>query len=250
MTGTRYGKVPAFLLSSLWALQPGATAVYLALACHRNRAGHAWPSMRTVADSLGCDRSTVHRGLRALKEAGLVRPDGQDRSGTIRYYLPQTPIELPEIAIEAGINLPEATEPPLCPKESQEEGHARHPGSGRPATQTEKGTEEQANREVPIGELRTDILADFAFFNGCFEAKRKELATHVENLASRLDLPAGRIKELLSQGLEEDRESPGRWLIRFLEEEIARAFSPSGAPMAGGNGGKVVLSRPQLPQSG
>lgn len=47
-------------------------SVMIALAAHANRDGHAWPSVATIAEHVGCSERTVQRALASLVRAGRL----------------------------------------------------------------------------------------------------------------------------------------------------------------------------------
>ena len=71
-------------------------AVYIALQAHCRGASHrtCWPSLSTIAELIGADRSNVARAVRKLESTALVerveRPAGGRRRST-RYHLPLPP---------------------------------------------------------------------------------------------------------------------------------------------------------------
>jgi hypothetical protein len=77
------------LIGPIWRL-PDVTAsqrlVLLALASFTDQnGGNAYPSLATLASMACCDRSTVHRSIKALVKRQLIEPTGKGRKGTIRY---------------------------------------------------------------------------------------------------------------------------------------------------------------------
>ena len=60
--------------------------VLLALVSFTDKAGaNAYPSIATLSTRCCCNRSTVHRALKSLRERGVIEPQGKGRKGTIRY---------------------------------------------------------------------------------------------------------------------------------------------------------------------
>jgi|ETNvirnome_6_100_1030635.scaffolds.fasta_scaffold19475_2 DNA-binding transcriptional MocR family regulator len=77
------------LLRPIWRLE-GVTAsqrlVLLALASFTDQRGaNAYPSQGTLARMCCCNRSTVHRAVKALENRQLIQRTGTGRKGTIRY---------------------------------------------------------------------------------------------------------------------------------------------------------------------
>ena len=71
-------KVPALTMSE--------RIVLLALVSFTDKAGaNAYPSIATLSARCCCNRSTVHRALKSLRERGVIEPQGKGRKGTIRY---------------------------------------------------------------------------------------------------------------------------------------------------------------------
>lgn len=56
-----------------------AVAVYIYLADRTNENGECWPAIPTVASDLKLSPSTVRRGIRDLKKAGLLETEQQYR---------------------------------------------------------------------------------------------------------------------------------------------------------------------------
>jgi DNA-binding transcriptional MocR family regulator len=60
--------------------------VLLALVSFTDKRGaNAYPSIATLSTRCCCNRSTVHRALKSLRERGVIEPQGKGRKGTIRY---------------------------------------------------------------------------------------------------------------------------------------------------------------------
>ena len=77
------------LIGPIWRL-PDVTAaqrlVLLALASFTDKNGsNAYPSLATLASMACCNRSTVHRSIKALLKRQLIQATGKGRKGTIRY---------------------------------------------------------------------------------------------------------------------------------------------------------------------
>ncbi len=60
-----------------------AMGVYLVLASHADEDGRCWPSVDAIGRAIGCGRATVKRGLRALKDAGLIKQQRRRQSTPI-----------------------------------------------------------------------------------------------------------------------------------------------------------------------
>lgn len=85
MTGERYGRVHERVFA---VGDPVAVAVYAALALHADRAGHARPSLATLADGLGCSTRTVSRAVRVLVDAEVVTVRTGRGQRASWYFLP------------------------------------------------------------------------------------------------------------------------------------------------------------------
>ena len=77
------------LIGTIWRL-PDVTSmqrlVLLALASFTDKNGsNAYPSLATLASMACCNRSTVHRSIKALLKRQLIQATGKGRKGTIRY---------------------------------------------------------------------------------------------------------------------------------------------------------------------
>ena len=89
----QYGCVPLAHVPALRTLGADCMAVYIALQAHCRGASHrtCWPSLSTIAELIGADRSNVARAVRKLESTALVerveRPAGGKRRST-RYNLP------------------------------------------------------------------------------------------------------------------------------------------------------------------
>lgn len=57
-----------------------AAAVYLYLADRANKDGECWPAIPTIARELKLSESTVRRGIRDLKKAGLLTTEQRYRT--------------------------------------------------------------------------------------------------------------------------------------------------------------------------
>ncbi|WP_158610135.1 helix-turn-helix domain-containing protein [Micromonospora globbae] len=53
-------------------LKPTERLVLVAIVAHSNAEGHAWPSVATIAEYVGCSERTVQRALRRLVEVGRL----------------------------------------------------------------------------------------------------------------------------------------------------------------------------------
>lgn len=53
-------------------LKPTERLVLVAIVAHANAEGHAWPSVATIAEYVGCSERTVQRALRRLVEVGRL----------------------------------------------------------------------------------------------------------------------------------------------------------------------------------
>jgi DNA-binding transcriptional MocR family regulator len=79
------------LLRPIWRLDKVTASqrlVLLALASFTDQNGaNAFPSQGNLARMCCCNRSTVHRAIKALENRQLIRRTGTGRKGTIRYTL-------------------------------------------------------------------------------------------------------------------------------------------------------------------
>jgi helix-turn-helix protein len=192
-------------------------SVYEALASFRNKVdGTSWPCVDTLCQLTGRHRTTVLLALKKLREVGIIVRIGKDKSGTIKYYLPQLARELPIIATAAGIEIEVVDPLPLNGPKSPSPSQFHNLEGSSPATQTDKEQKEQ--RLPPLGDFGEQIFAELTFFSCCMQSDRRKLASEAEVLAKERGIPASRIPALVTKGWENDRDRIGQWIMAHLKE--------------------------------
>jgi biotin operon repressor len=100
-------KIPFFWVASavvehhLWDIGPSAFAVYAVLCKHAsNRTQLAWPCQQTIADLVGCSRTTVKEAIKTLITARLISVKQKGRPG--REYNEYTLLQAAKIKGRTG----------------------------------------------------------------------------------------------------------------------------------------------------
>jgi DNA-binding transcriptional MocR family regulator len=129
------------LIRPIWRLDKVTASqrlVLLALASFTDQNGaNAYPSQGNLARMCCCNRSTVHRAIKALENRQLIQRTGKGRKGTIRYTLSvpmqhDVPHHAPATSRTVQHN-PSESNPSYYPSDEEDSYFAsRSPGGRKP----------------------------------------------------------------------------------------------------------------------